>query len=129
MSGFSTMNTAISGLLASQRALDVVGQNVVNANTPGYSRQSVRVSSVGAAGSSAGCSATAVVSVGSGAGGVHTGPLDWKSARLKSSKPIIAAIPPQLASDQARKATAKAGQKKLRRLTGCASSLSGASHS
>jgi len=52
MSGFSTMNTAISGLLASQRALDVVGQNVVNANTPGYSRQSVRVSSVGAAPSS-----------------------------------------------------------------------------
>lgn len=52
MSGFSTMNTAISGLLASQRALDVVGQNVVNANTPGYSRQSVRVSSVGATPSS-----------------------------------------------------------------------------
>jgi flagellar hook-associated protein 1 FlgK len=52
MSGFSTMNTAISGLLASQRALDVVGQNVVNANTPGYSRQSVRVSSVGAVPSS-----------------------------------------------------------------------------
>ena len=52
MSGFSTMNTAISGLLASQRALDVVGQNVVNANTPGYSRQSVRVSSVGASPSS-----------------------------------------------------------------------------
>jgi flagellar hook-associated protein 1 FlgK len=49
MGGFSTMNTAISGLLASQRALDVTGQNVVNANTPGYSRQSVKVSSVGSA--------------------------------------------------------------------------------
>jgi flagellar hook-associated protein 1 FlgK len=49
MSGFSTMNTAISGLLASQRALDITGQNVVNANTPGYSRQRVSVSSVGAA--------------------------------------------------------------------------------
>jgi flagellar hook-associated protein 1 FlgK len=47
MSGFSTMNTAISGLLASQRALDITGQNVVNANTPGYSRQSVRISAVG----------------------------------------------------------------------------------
>jgi flagellar hook-associated protein 1 FlgK len=52
MSGFSTMNTAISGLLASQRALDVTGQNVVNANTPGYSRQRVNISSVGAAPSS-----------------------------------------------------------------------------
>ena len=47
MSGFSAMNTAISGLLASQRALDITGQNVVNANTPGYSRQAVRQSSVG----------------------------------------------------------------------------------
>jgi flagellar hook-associated protein 1 FlgK len=49
MGGFSTMNTAISGLLASQRALDITGQNVVNANTPGYSRQRVQVSSVGSA--------------------------------------------------------------------------------
>jgi flagellar hook-associated protein 1 FlgK len=47
MSGFSTMNTAISGLLASQRALDITGQNVVNANTPGYSRQRVQVSAIG----------------------------------------------------------------------------------
>ena len=52
MGGFSTMNTAISGLMASQRALDVVGQNVVNANTPGYSRQRVQVSSVAGAPSS-----------------------------------------------------------------------------
>jgi flagellar hook-associated protein 1 FlgK len=49
MSGFSTMNTAISGLMASQRALDVTGQNVVNANTPGYSRQRVQVSSIAGA--------------------------------------------------------------------------------
>ena len=52
MGGFSTMNTAISGLLASQRALDITGQNVVNANTPGYSRQRVQVSSVAGAPSS-----------------------------------------------------------------------------
>ena len=49
MGGFSTMNTAISGLMASQRALDITGQNVVNANTPGYSRQRVQVSSVAGA--------------------------------------------------------------------------------
>lgn len=47
MGGFSTLNTAISGLRAAQRGLDVTGQNVVNANTPGYSRQVVRQSAVG----------------------------------------------------------------------------------
>ncbi|MBK6870162.1 MAG: flagellar hook-associated protein FlgK [Kineosporiaceae bacterium] len=48
MSTFSTLNTAVSGLLASQRAMDTAGQNVVNANTPGYSRQRVLLSAVGA---------------------------------------------------------------------------------
>lgn len=47
MTGFSTLNTAVRGLAAAQRAMDVVGQNVVNANTPGYSRQRVNLSSVG----------------------------------------------------------------------------------
>ncbi|WP_088320074.1 flagellar hook-associated protein FlgK [Kineosporia sp. R_H_3] len=46
--GFSTLNTARSGLAAAQRAMDVTGQNVVNANTPGYSRQRVVMSSSGA---------------------------------------------------------------------------------
>ncbi len=48
MSTFGTLNTAVSGLLAAQRAMDATGQNVVNANTPGYSRQRVLLSSVGA---------------------------------------------------------------------------------
>lgn len=48
MSGFSTLNTAISGLTAAQRGMDVVGQNITNANTPGYSRQVVRLASIGA---------------------------------------------------------------------------------
>ncbi len=47
MSTFSTLNTAVSGLLAQQRAMEATGQNVVNANTPGYSRQRVSLSSVG----------------------------------------------------------------------------------
>src|SRR5579875_249115 len=34
------LQTALSGLLADQQALDVVGQNVANAQTPGYTRQS-----------------------------------------------------------------------------------------
>jgi flagellar hook-associated protein 1 len=49
MTGFSTLNTAVSGLSAAQRAMDIVGQNVVNANTPGYSRQRVNTASVGSA--------------------------------------------------------------------------------
>jgi flagellar hook-associated protein 1 len=47
MSGFSALNTAISGLNASQRAIDVTSQNIANANTVGYSRQQVQLSSVG----------------------------------------------------------------------------------
>ena len=46
-SGFSTLNTARTGLSAAQRAMDVTGQNVVNANTPGYSRQRVVLASTG----------------------------------------------------------------------------------
>ncbi|HYJ75291.1 MAG TPA: flagellar hook-associated protein FlgK [Kineosporiaceae bacterium] len=53
MSGFSSLNVAVSGLAAAQRAMDVTGQNVVNANTPGYSRQRVELQELGAqAGSS-----------------------------------------------------------------------------
>lgn len=48
MSGWSTLNTGVTGLAAAQRALDTIGQNVVNSNTPGYSRQRVELSSTGA---------------------------------------------------------------------------------
>ena len=48
MSSFEGLNTAVSGLMAQQRAMDVTGQNVVNANTPGYSRQRVNLSALGA---------------------------------------------------------------------------------
>jgi flagellar hook-associated protein 1 FlgK len=47
MSGFSTLNTALTGLNAAQRAMDVTGQNVVNANTAGYSRQRVDLVTAG----------------------------------------------------------------------------------
>jgi flagellar hook-associated protein 1 FlgK len=49
MSGFGTLNTAATGLSAAQRAMDITGQNIVNANTPGYSRQRVLLSSAGPA--------------------------------------------------------------------------------
>lgn len=47
MSGFSAMNTGVRGLAAAQRAMDVISQNIVNANTPGYSRQRVALASEG----------------------------------------------------------------------------------
>ncbi|MCU1636145.1 MAG: flagellar biosynthesis protein FlgK [Cryobacterium sp.] len=62
MSTFSGLNTAHSGLAAARRALDVVGQNVANANTAGYTRQRVLTSAVGAANP-----------VGMAAGGVRPG--------------------------------------------------------
>src|SRR5215210_1496255 len=52
MSGFSSLNTAVTGLAAAQRAMDVAGQNIVNANTAGYSRQRVQLSEVATAASS-----------------------------------------------------------------------------
>lgn len=35
----SALSTGLSGLVVSQRLLDLIGQNVTNANTPGYHRQ------------------------------------------------------------------------------------------
>ena len=52
MTGFSSLNTAVTGLYAAQRAMDVTGQNIVNANTPGYSRQRVALAEIGSATSS-----------------------------------------------------------------------------
>jgi flagellar hook-associated protein 1 len=52
MSGFSSLNTAVTGLAAAQRAMDVAGQNIVNANTPGYSRQRVQLAETASAGGS-----------------------------------------------------------------------------
>lgn len=41
------LNIGLKALLTSQSALDIVGHNVANANTPGYSRQSLGVSAGG----------------------------------------------------------------------------------
>ena len=48
MSTFSGLNTAYSGLVAARHGLDVVGQNISNANTEGYTRQRVTTGAVGA---------------------------------------------------------------------------------
>jgi len=47
VSTFSGLNTAASALYAQQRAIDITGQNVANANTDGYSRQRVDMQSIG----------------------------------------------------------------------------------
>jgi flagellar hook-associated protein 1 len=39
MTTFSGLSTALSALYAQRRALDITGENIANANTPGYSRQ------------------------------------------------------------------------------------------
>ena len=44
---FTGLNTARSGLMASQTALDITAQNISNANTPGYTRQMLNLTSVG----------------------------------------------------------------------------------
>ncbi len=47
MSTFSGLNTAYTALSAARRGLDVVGQNIANATTEGYTRQRVTTSSIG----------------------------------------------------------------------------------
>ncbi|MCA8980860.1 MAG: flagellar hook-associated protein FlgK [Planctomycetes bacterium] len=42
------LNIGLQALLTSQSALDIVGHNVANANTPGYSRQNLGISANGA---------------------------------------------------------------------------------
>jgi flagellar hook-associated protein 1 len=50
MSTFGGLNTAYSGLTAARRGMEVVGQNITNATTAGYTRQRVETSAVGAPG-------------------------------------------------------------------------------
>lgn len=45
-STFAGFTTAHLGMAASQRALDVVGQNIANINTPGYTRQRLDIASL-----------------------------------------------------------------------------------
>ena len=46
MSTFSGLNTAYTGLVAAKTGLDIVGQNIANAGTAGYTRQRVTTSGV-----------------------------------------------------------------------------------
>jgi flagellar hook-associated protein 1 FlgK len=46
VSTFGGLNTAYTGLVAARRGLDVVGQNIANANTDGYTRQRVTTSAI-----------------------------------------------------------------------------------
>ena len=48
MSTFSGLTTAASGLAAARRGMDVVGQNIANQTTEGYTRQRVTTSSIAA---------------------------------------------------------------------------------
>ena len=48
MSTFSGLNTAYTGLVAARQGFEVVGQNIANANTVGYTRQRVTTSAIGA---------------------------------------------------------------------------------
>src|ERR1700760_10098 len=43
ISSYLTLNTALSGVEAAQEELDTTGQNITNANTPGYEEQVVNL--------------------------------------------------------------------------------------
>jgi flagellar hook-associated protein 1 FlgK len=62
VSTFGGLNTAYTGLVAARQGLDVVGQNIANANTDGYTRQRVTTSAI-----------TASAQTGRFSGGVRVG--------------------------------------------------------
>ena len=43
---FAGFSTALSAIQASQKRLDITGQNLANMNTAGYTRQQLQVSSL-----------------------------------------------------------------------------------
>ena len=49
-STFGGFSLALSGLNASQKSLDVTGQNITNMNTTGYTRQRLDLYSIGGTG-------------------------------------------------------------------------------
>lgn len=53
MSDFSTLHTALSGLLAHRRAMEVIGHNIANANTDGFTRRRIELRSTGASAAAA----------------------------------------------------------------------------
>ncbi|MEX1080068.1 MAG: flagellar hook-associated protein FlgK [Homoserinimonas sp.] len=70
MSTFSGLNTAYTALIAARRGLDVVGQNIANATTEGYTRQRVTTSSVGSVAQVGPLSATVQVGQGVSVDGI-----------------------------------------------------------
>ncbi len=49
MSEFGALNIALTGIQAQRRALEITGHNVTNANTDGYSRQTIDLQAIGGA--------------------------------------------------------------------------------
>ena len=47
MSEFGALQTALSGLLAHRRAIEVIGQNITNANTEGFTRRRIDLTPAG----------------------------------------------------------------------------------
>ena len=87
MSGFSSLNVGAQALYAAQRALDVTGQNVSNANTEGYSRQRVQQTARGASVVPAlftRSDGTRAAWTSSGRSGSGTG--SWSPARTRSTR-------------------------------------------
>ena len=63
---FSGLQTALSGLQAAQAAIDTTGQNIANANTPGYSREVVNTAATGSLQIPANTQTGGVVDLGTG---------------------------------------------------------------
>ncbi len=61
---FGVLSTGTSALLTQQRAINLTGNNIANVNTPGYSRQRIRLETATPVGTAAGLMSFGVVSRG-----------------------------------------------------------------
>ena len=92
MSSFVGLNTALSGLMAQRRAMEVAAQNIANQNTEGYTRQRTDLSSVG------GNVVPAIHSTwqGAGAGVTVTGQTRMRDAFLEGRSHVESGVQAQL---------------------------------
>jgi flagellar hook-associated protein 1 FlgK len=97
MSSFVGLNTALSGLMAQRRAMEVAAQNIANANTEGYTRQRTDLASVG------GNSVPAIHSTWQGAGGgvTVTGQTRIRDAFLEGRAQVESGVHAQLEGSDA----------------------------
>lgn len=98
MSSFGGLSTALSGLMTQRRAVEVTGQNIANASTPGYVRQRAEMAALGGAAVPSMFSTPAVVGQGVAVVGVNRLNDLFLDARARTEGGVLAAATQEAAT-------------------------------